>query len=210
MTWDEYVEKAIPILTEWKEKREKIIYDYIEELKSTIEYIVRTEVDAFYEDYPEPEDGSDPYNRTHSLYKILNIKIDIEKDKMNISLGPENMDIINNKYRRLSNEAIYENSIKKGWHGGAIPKDQGAKTIYGKPIQPDVPYWRIGHDKNHWVYTHWYKPAKVMDKPPFESINERWKKDSKKIQRKYQEKLDNCDDKYGNKCLNLRKRFERN
>lgn len=210
MNREEYEKKAVSIVMEWTEKRNKIILEYVKELKSTIEYIVRTEVDAFYEDYPKPDNNSNPYNREYSLYKILKVDINVEKDEMTVLLGSENMDASTNKYRRLSNEDIYINSIKLGWHGGAIPKKSGAKTIYGNQVVSGIPYWRIGTDKNHWSYTHWYKPAKVMSKPPFESIKERWEKESKEIQRRYQSRLDQCDEKYGNKCINLIKRFERN
>lgn len=210
MNREEYEKKTVSIISEWTEKRNKIILEYVKELKSTIEYIVRTEVDAFYEDYSKPEDNLTPYNREHSLYKILKVDINVEKDEMTVLLGSENMDAANNKYRRLSNEAIYTNSIKLGWHGGAIPKNQSAKTIYGEKIKSNTPYWRIGADKNNWHYTYWYKPAKVMDTPPLQNIKERWEKESKEIQKKYQIKLDQCDKKYGDKCLKLMYRFERN
>lgn len=204
MTENEFARLYTQLENEEKEVIDKIVVKYTKEVKSTIEYIVRSEVTRFYEDYPDPEDVAYKYNRTYSLYDVLKIDIDLDENLFHYTISPENMasNYGNQIQRRLSNEAIFHNSLELGWHGGAIPKDQKARTVYGSQVIPGIPYWRTRDNRN------WYIPAKVMHgEMPIEVIDKMTDKELSKLYREYQDKINECGDKYKKKYIRLIKKY---
>lgn len=121
------VQRTRDALALMQEKNEKCTKQFITEATDNLNYIARSAIDKFYEDY-EPNS----YDRTFDLYNTYKIKvtaddwtIDFDSDFM------EGMHRVDNQ----DPEYIFENSFIRGWHGGAI---SGA----GHP-NPGTPYWRF-------------------------------------------------------------------
>lgn len=107
-----YLEK---LKIESQEYAEKINDSISKRLAKELAYIVRTYVDAFYEDY-----NPNSYQRTGDLYNIY----DISK-RYSISIGPQYM-----KYHGEQAPYIFEYSLEYGYHGSHINPDFG------------IPWWK--------------------------------------------------------------------
>ncbi len=86
----------------------KLIWD----IKKTLEYICRTAIDHFYEDYPEPY----TYKRKLSLYEMY--RIVYKNGSIGLRVGGE---LSNTEHNIGDNDYIFDVMFKLGQHGGAKP-----------------------------------------------------------------------------------------
>ncbi len=107
-------------------------------------------IDRFYSSY-----SPGYYGRTESLYDIF----EIERGAGSITIGfhPENM---SSSEGSLGSAGLYEQTFKRGWHGGA-----GSGPDHPAP---GAPFWRTPYG----VYKHWGRSAAVST-PPYEEISRR-------------------------------------
>lgn len=173
----EFQDSLIKAKDDFLDEVEKLIQKYLKKMERDIKQIIRLEIDTFYADY-------DPhmYNRSGSLYDAFEVKINIEKFTISIDVDYIYMKDVSNKFRKADNKLIFHNSIELGWHGGAIPSDQNANTVFGTPIIKNTPYYRSlkrdinsSDEKSKWKGIHfdgWLRPAEIMDgDSPIERIN---------------------------------------
>ena len=192
----QYVNEVIALNKKRHEFVDELNKKYAKMMIRDIEHIIRTEVDAFYGDY-EPNS----YDRYGSLYDIYDINIDAERHRMSIDVDYQYMkEVISDRQRRLSNAMIFHNAMELGWHGGAIPKDQNARTVYGNKVMPDTPYWRTPDHKN------WWKPAEIMDgEAPIYRIEQRVRKYIREKNKEFNAELENYNNSFHNKVIRLTK-----
>ena len=106
--------------------------------REEIARIFNSAVDQFYEAYSPRF-----YKRTHSLYDVLDMKID---NSGGVNYGNESL------FRDLYDESqmtstrsggsIFDQVFVHGYHGGAPSIDSGKAEIWGKHPDPGTPYYR--------------------------------------------------------------------
>lgn len=90
----------------------KISKKILQDIKKSLEYICRTAVDHFYEDYPEPY----TYKRKLSLYEMY--RIVYKNGSIGLRVGGE---LSNIEHEIGNNDYIFDVMFKLGQHGGAKP-----------------------------------------------------------------------------------------
>ncbi len=133
------------------EKSNEIMFHYMKKGKGDIEYIARSVIDRFYEDYDPHK-----YNRWGDLYNVF--KVTINQKVWKIDYSPKYMQYPHN----VSNEYIYTWSFIMGYHGGA----------FDGPNHPQfgTPYYRTFPSYRDWSY-----PAERASFSPYAEIEERVK-----------------------------------
>ena len=111
------------------------------EIRENLEYIARTAVDMFYEDYMPRM-----YRRTYDLYNAYKIRVN---DKVwEVETNPDFMKNTHGGKNKVKSDYIFQNSFVNGYHGGSTY----GTDLYGTPHpQPGTPYWML--------YGRWYKEA---------------------------------------------------
>lgn len=117
------------------------------EVEQRVRDIFTQEIDNFYSSY-SPE----YYARTESMYDILEIKR--SDKKIVIGFLPEMM---TSGGGTLGSGGLYEQTFKKGWHGGAASGPNHPA--------PGAPFWRTPYG----VYKYWGRAAAVST-APFDEI----------------------------------------
>lgn len=135
--YKKYLEK---IKSESYKYAEKVNDRISKELARELEYIVRTYVSAFYDDYMPSS-----YDRTGDLFNIY----DTSK-QYNIQIGPGFM-----QHHGSESEYIFEYSLVQGYHGSHVRKEFG------------VPWWKTPPEYKEWytpaVRTTAYYPYMKQD-----------------------------------------------
>ncbi len=145
------VQKAVrPIMQQCLDDANRITFD---ELEKYAKKVFEQAIDRFYASY-----SPGFYPRTESLYDVLEIKRG--DNKMSIGFLPDEME---SGEGTLGSAGLYEQTFKRGWHGGA---DSASKGI--PHPNPGTPYWRAPYG----VYKYWSRPAAVST-PPYEEIKSR-------------------------------------
>ena len=105
---------------------EQMASKYEKLLRDELNYIARSSIDAFYEDY-EPSS----YRRYGDIYNTYKIEVKRDQFESNceVHFAPKYM-----KHHGRLNSYIYDIVFEQGWHGGAI---EGP----GHP-EPGVPWYR--------------------------------------------------------------------
>lgn len=119
-----------------KETADRIDEEYVDEIREQIEYIIRSVIDEFYEDYPDPIF----YRRKYDLYNAVKFKV--TRTELDINASYKNLEY-KHGYEENYNEYIYNLTFIGGYHGGA---DIGP----GHP-NPGVPYYRNFPTCNTWT-----------------------------------------------------------
>ena len=197
ISYDEYINQLYILDQECKKFTEKLNLKYAKLMTKDIEYIIRSEVDRFYEDY---EPG---YDRYGSLYDIFKVNIDVDKQEMTVDIDYTYMkNFSKGKERRLNNKGIFDITMQRGWHGGAIPKNENAKTFDNKPIQPNIPYWRTRDHKN------WWKPARIISgEPPIERMEKQIKDYIEEKNKEFMDELTKYNDSFKKKLIRIVKNY---
>lgn len=123
----EKMRKAEQVL---QETNQKLTNKFITQATENLNYIARTAIDKFYEDY-EPH----WYNRTYDLYNMYRVKV--TEDEWSVDFDSTWSETWH-RVDAQDPEYIFENSLVRGWHGGAISGE-------GHP-NPGTPYWRLPDD----------------------------------------------------------------
>lgn len=143
---DEFVNEAMMKIA-WKKYRKA-------------EKICKKEIDRFYNEYSPMV-----YRRKYDLRNVYNL--DVTKDgEFIFEFGHEFMQ----KQHRVSNEYIYDEMFKEGWHGGA---NKGP----GHP-DPGKNYWRTPsvNDDEYGIkaYSYWWSIPAAKSSSPYNNIINKW------------------------------------
>lgn len=135
--------RALEGLKSAEKKIIKMNKKYSKIYKESLDEIGKSVIARWYATY-------DPvyYDRKRSLYHVY--KISMNDNRLKIVFDKEYLDeFIDRQY----NEWIYENTFKRGYHGGAIPG--------GVSSGRQKPYWRTPFPE----LTYWGRPAKLSFSP---------------------------------------------
>lgn len=127
------VNRAIKSAIKAKNKIDEMNKKYPELYVKSLDEIGKSIVARWYATY-EPI----YYDRKRSLYRAY--KVVMNNGKLKVLFGKEYIDeFINRQY----NEWIYENTFKRGYHGGAIPggMSSGRQKPYWRTPFPELAYW---------------------------------------------------------------------
>lgn len=165
---DPYAQKAADIIQKCVEEIELILKQLVDEYRNKTKEESYNVIRAWYNSYNERR-----YDPKWDLYNVFNIE-ENEYDTI-YRLGPEYMQHKHNQ----KNEFIYENSIKRGYHGGSIGTDENG-------IKVETPYYRTP-----WLrWTYWHTPAPTNDIDLEELLIEQDKIIFEQTKEKYQPKID--------------------
>ena len=168
---------------------ESITTKYEKLLRSELNYIADSAIDAFYEDY-----DPNTYNRLGDLYNTYKItvkrnKYDIEYE---IDFSPNYM-----KYHRGKKTYIYEAVFEEGWHGGD-------KAGAGHP-EPGIPWYRnlgainrAGDDYESYEPSGFWLRRAACSTSPYEVMSKKMDDYISEWEEQYLDDVDKC----CNKLLN--------
>lgn len=144
------------------------VKEYTKLLAEKVKGIFETSVKRFYDSYHPKK-----YHRKKAMFNIAYIKEN--GDNLILGFDPAQMEGdqegrpspgVSGFYQ--SEHGLYEQTFKKGWHGGASSINPGkVKDFgYGPHPAPGRPYWGT----KAFGYWHWGEPAVVAKQSPFDEI----------------------------------------
>ena len=94
-------------------------------------------VDTFYNDYTPVE-----YDRTHSLYNVLDFKTDEYGMVISNVEGYRDFYDESKMVKGRHGQSLFDTVFVEGWHGGAASINPDAAQTWGVHPQPGTPYYR--------------------------------------------------------------------
>lgn len=155
--------------------------EYFISQENKLREIFNEAVTNFYMDYTPKHDrrNGDPGSKAGGLYEILESQADSEG--FSAEFSPQKMSGWQEGKSRAnihgfyhSEEGLYDQVFRRGWHGGAskISKGKISKSArgYGPHPRPGTPYWGT-KSSGRWS---WGEPAEIAKTSPLDEINEKW------------------------------------